>query len=111
MDSEGKGTGKITKSNGDEIRNGLDKLREMKKVMQSHPTEDAVTAYVGDSNTDLPCLLHADIGIIIGEAKSLRNTCERVGIRVENGASLREMTQIGKNVSAGHTLYWFFDWN
>jgi phosphoserine phosphatase len=82
----GKATGMLTKSDEEGICTGLDKLREMKKLVQRRggQNEDIVTVYIGDSNTDLPCLLYADIGIIIGEGKSVIDTCERVGINVES---------------------------
>ena len=83
---DGKGTGMLSKSDEDGICTGPDKLREMKKVMtQKGGQEDVITVYIGDSNTDLPCLLYADIGIIIGDGKSVIETCERVGVKVESG--------------------------
>lgn len=84
--TNGKGTGMLTKSDSEGIRTGPDKLREMKKVIEKYRiSEDVITVYIGDSNTDLPCLLYADIGIIIGEGKSIVETCRRVGIQVEKG--------------------------
>ena len=92
MDSEGKGTGKISKGDDSGICTGYDKLREMKKVIAEHATSDSfIMVYVGDSSTDLPCLLHADIGIIMGSGSSLLEICKRVGINVESGQSLRKI--------------------
>jgi hypothetical protein len=103
MDSSGLGTGKLTKSYEEGIRTGADKLREMKLVLGD---SQSITVYIGDSNTDLPCLLHADIGIIIGSGKSLIETCHRVGIVVEHGFSFKNTTW-RKGIL---TLYHFNDW-
>jgi thiamine phosphate phosphatase / amino-HMP aminohydrolase len=111
MDSEGTGTGKLSKRNEDGIRTGYDKLREMKKVLkQNESSHPIVTVYVGDSNTDLPCLLHADIGLIIGNQEGLRETCARVGIKVESGISLREINKKQKE-SEELRLFQFDDWH
>ncbi|TKY87320.1 hypothetical protein EX895_003997 [Sporisorium graminicola] len=58
----GVGTGKLTKSNEGAIRTALDKLR----VMRAHHAAPAsVSVYVGDSSTDLPCLLAAHYGLLM----------------------------------------------
>ncbi|EST07857.1 Ysc84 actin-binding domain protein [Kalmanozyma brasiliensis GHG001] len=61
-------TGKLTKStplslDGElgGVRTGLDKL----KIMQSVMNDGEVKVYVGDSATDLPCLVNADFGLIM----------------------------------------------
>ena len=111
MDKDGKGTGKLTKNGEDGIRTGPDKLREMKKVMDKKGyTDDILTIYVGDSNTDLPCLLFADIGIVIGRAGSLVETCKTVGVEVVTGASLRDVVRSSKE-KGRRRLYNFKDWN
>src|SRR5437762_13093294 len=111
MDSEGKGTGIISKGDSNGICTGYDKLREMKKVIKQHATSDSfITVYIGDSNTDLPCLLHADIGVVIGNGTNLIETCNRVGINVEYDGSLREISQ--KEPRKGViSLYHFYDWH
>jgi phosphoserine phosphatase len=107
MDSQGVGTGKITKGDDGGIRTGPDKLREMKQLLGN--AMERITVYVGDSNTDLPCLLYADIGIIIGDGKSLIETCNRVGIAVRNGISLKDIARtLGKD--KGLVLYHYKDW-
>ena len=65
-------TGHVTKSNG--ISTAIDKLDILKGYKN--------VVYIGDSMTDLPCLLHADIGIIIGTNKSLKERCEKYEIEV-----------------------------
>jgi thiamine phosphate phosphatase / amino-HMP aminohydrolase len=109
MDDEGKGTGKMTKEGKMGICTGHDKLREMKTVLEKKPSsESVVTVYVGDSNTDLPCLLHADIGIIIGEGKSVIETCNRVGIKVHRELSSQAIKP--KKEKAEPILYHYDDW-
>jgi phosphoserine phosphatase len=39
--------------------------------------------YVGDSATDLPAMLEADVGILIGESESTRELARRYGLRLE----------------------------
>jgi 2-hydroxy-3-keto-5-methylthiopentenyl-1-phosphate phosphatase len=43
---------------------------------------NGVTIYIGDSFTDILALLKADIGIIIGESKSILKVCNDFGIHV-----------------------------
>lgn len=38
--------------------------------------------YFGDGEADLGALLEADLGVVMGEARSLRSTCERIGVNV-----------------------------
>jgi len=111
MDSGGVGTGKLTKKDGEGIYTGQDKLREMKSALEelSEPGK-VVTVYVGDSNTDLPCLMFADIGIIIGNNSSLLETCKRVGIHVAKDVALSEISE-KKNPQIDVTLYQYPDWH
>src|SRR5277367_4768633 len=109
MDDEGKGTGKMTKEGKMGICTGHDKLREMKTVLEKKSSSELiVTVYVGDSNTDLPCLLHADIGIIIGEGKSVIETCNRVGIKVQRAVPRQAIKP--KEKEAELILYHCDDW-
>lgn len=83
-------TGKLTKSadasptGTSGIRTGLDKRREMRRIVSRSERERGKAVgpvvYIGDSNTDLPCLLEADVGIVIGENASLRKTLDRLAI-------------------------------
>lgn len=107
MDSDGKGTGKIKRDDGG-ICTGYDKLREMKKLIAECATPHSfIMVYVGDSIIDLPCLVHADIGIIMGSGSSLIEICERVGVNVESGQLLRKIDPQEKGVTS---LYHFNDW-
>jgi soluble P-type ATPase len=102
----------LSKAEEEGICTGPDKLREMKNLIDKYEKpEDIVTVYIGDSNTDLPCLLHADIGIIIGDGKSVIETCNRVGIKVESGGPLREVLVAARLKNKELILYHFHDWN
>ena len=67
------GTGKLTKSSAlaltslpasGGIRTGLHKLHIMNQIPES-PRPNTLKVYVGDSATDLPCLVNADYGLIM----------------------------------------------
>jgi hypothetical protein len=113
MDSEGKGTGIISKQDESGICTGHDKLRDMKRCVENHGSlEPILTMYVGDSNTDLPCLLHADIGIIMGNNSSLAETCRRVGITIVRGSPLTpDSLQTRRPDPRDRVLYQYDDWN
>lgn len=72
------------------------------------PERDLVV-YVGDSTTDLECLLEADIGICIrddpmgGSQRDLAGTCERVGVHV------RPVTDTHQHLRTTNTLFWAKD--
>ena len=111
MDSEGKGTGVISKGDESGICTGYDKLREMKKVIAENSTSQRfISVYVGDSDTDLPCLLHADVGIVIGKGASLIETCNRVGIEFKSCQRFGEIDTEGDKPGI-KTLYHFDDWH
>lgn len=83
FDEQGKGTGSVSKDKQNGIRTAMDKLKYFKhRMSQLHENTDDLVVYIGDSNTDLPCLLEADIGIIFGNNKSLAATCEKYSIGV-----------------------------
>lgn len=90
----GRGIGRLTKSSdaGESegrfgIRIAQHKVREMKRIMALRKDK---TVFAGDSNTDLPCLLDADVGLILGESKSLRNTITRLGLNSHLSHSVEE---------------------
>lgn len=74
-----------------EIVTGVDKLRVLRGHRASlrrslsigagasdrDETPRAIVVYVGDSNTDLPCLLDADVGVVMGRNAGLAETCRR----------------------------------
>lgn len=109
---DGKGTGMLTKSDEEGICTGSDKLWEMKKIIEQRGlSEDIITVYIGDSNTDLPCLLHADIGIIVGDGKSVIETCERVGVKVESGGMILIKGVEKAKDQKEPKIYHFDSWN
>ncbi|CAO1616799.1 unnamed protein product [Sympodiomycopsis kandeliae] len=73
-------TGKMSKKGVDGIRTAIDKSREMSRIL-SQQTDPQLVVYAGDSNTDLPCLLYASVGIIVGNNASLNGTLERLGLQ------------------------------
>ena len=91
-----RGTGRLTKSSDAgyaEGRGGIrvaqHKSREMRRIMKGR--EGSVTVvYAGDSNTDLPCLMDADVGLILGTSKSLLATIDRLGLRAHLSNSVEE---------------------
>ncbi|KAI3903185.1 hypothetical protein MKW98_031839 [Papaver atlanticum] len=59
------------------------KLKYFEDMVQEHASEHGVSArtvYIGDSVSDLLCLLTADIGIVIGSNKSLMKVGKHFGI-------------------------------
>ena len=87
------GTGNLSKheANTEGIRIANDKLREMRKMLASwrrdYPSrtdEQEVVVYVGDSETDLLCLLEADVGVIMN-SQGMVDKCEKMGLEVKTG--------------------------
>lgn len=88
--STGKGNGKLSKSDEQAIRTGTDKSRVMRGLVQrwreerQSPSRSSdqleYSVYVGDSTTDLPCLLAASVGIIMGKNASLQHSLQRLGL-------------------------------
>lgn len=74
--------GRVTKNMEGAIRTASDKVRVLNERMKSIHDRNQLVAYFGDSTTDLPCLLGADLGVIIGDNQSLRETCKKYNIRV-----------------------------
>ncbi|KAF9958619.1 hypothetical protein BGZ72_000117 [Mortierella alpina] len=67
---------------------GTDKLHAFQKIQKDYAAKHDVAptevkwAYIGDSSTDLGCMVEADVGIIVGKSKSLLTECERSGVQV-----------------------------
>ena len=57
---------------------GYDKLSICEKVAAKNP--DSIQVYVGDSLTDWPCLLWADMGILIGSGDQVRGMLHQAGM-------------------------------
>ncbi|CAG8609321.1 13354_t:CDS:2 [Acaulospora morrowiae] len=71
-------TGKLERN----VLSAIDKLKIFKSLEIPKGT---MSVYIGDSDTDLPCMLEADIGIIMGSNCALTETCEKFGIEVVDG--------------------------
>lgn len=67
------------------IWTGWDKLRVMRNIVEknSGAGEKGLAVYVGDSTSDLLCLLEADVGIFFGE--KLDKSCDKLGIEIREG--------------------------
>lgn len=95
-----------------------DKLVVMQQLVEKS-TEMGVkpkTVYIGDSPTDLACLLEADVGICIrdqllsSEQKGLKETLERVGVASEH-VSEYGMRDGGLEEGEGMRLWWAADFD
>lgn len=99
------------------LRTSKDKLEQMLPLTK-HTTHDSgntakeeqdLVIYIGDSTTDLECLVEADIGICIRDEpmgssqRDLAETCMRTGLAVRH---IGEMC--GDNI---HSLFWTNDFN
>lgn len=62
-------TGAIIKN----VETALDKQRHFVQLLDNlKPTQDVLSIYVGDSLTDLLCLIRADLGIVLGDSSALK---------------------------------------
>jgi len=68
----------------------LDKLEIFNQL---NITKSNLSVYIGDSDTDLPCLLQANIGIIMGNKRSLTKYCDKYEIEIVEG-----LTNFGSNM-------------
>lgn len=83
---DGRTTGQLDRWFGDQggVWTAGDKLKVMRDIIhKSGAGEEALVVYVGDSATDLLCLLEADVGVVFG--RRLDGVCGRVGIPVKDG--------------------------
>ncbi|KAK0549561.1 Eukaryotic translation initiation factor eIF-1 [Tilletia horrida] len=112
------------------IRTGRHKLDAMRSIIKHATTKrspesgsysdqgDVITVYVGDSMTDLPCLLHANIGILIGNKTSVLEGLEPLGVVCVDADScltrLRQegITMLGSGLGStkAHQLVLVSDW-
>ncbi|RIA98570.1 hypothetical protein C1645_870650 [Glomus cerebriforme] len=58
---------------------------KLKIFSQLNTSKSNMSVYIGDSDTDLPCLLQADIGIIMGNNRSLTKHCYKYEIEIVEG--------------------------
>ncbi|KAG6553729.1 hypothetical protein Mapa_004644 [Marchantia paleacea] len=69
------------------IESAVDKEKVLEKILSQakqkvNQNRDSLLIYVGDSVTDLLCLLRADVGIVIGESISLERMAAAFGIKM-----------------------------
>ncbi|OLL24714.1 UPF0655 protein [Neolecta irregularis DAH-3] len=87
MDADGHASGKLSKSNEADIRIGDDKKREMEQELKEMKF-DGKSVYFGNSTGDLPCLLTADIGIIMGKDEDFLASLKDWNIQVVRKSSI-----------------------
>ncbi|PWN45204.1 hypothetical protein IE81DRAFT_320383 [Ceraceosorus guamensis] len=120
LNSQGIGTGRLTKSasvtsSSGGIRTSTHKAAEAASIDLQARKERALkglTVYAGDSGTDLNALLSADLGIVMGEAKGLKeilNRIEQPDWLIEMNAWLEERRS-GRRRARDHTLVRVDDW-
>ncbi|KAL3685265.1 hypothetical protein R1sor_003287 [Riccia sorocarpa] len=93
------------------IESALDKERVFEKISSQgkQRNADSLSIYIGDSVTDLLCLLKADIGIVIGKSSSLDRVAAAFGIKMlplYSGLLQREQQ---RSSSKGDTLWSKFE--
>jgi hypothetical protein len=67
--------------------------------------------YVGDSVTDLPALLAADLGVLIGSSNTVREFTAKYNVKVESLSSLHALTSIfSKGPKAPNTVWAAESW-
>ncbi|KAJ7560348.1 hypothetical protein O6H91_04G125600 [Diphasiastrum complanatum] len=118
---EGKSNGKIVKC----IQTAIDKQRVFQKIINdkheslsaaSDEEKQFLSIYIGDSITDLLCLLKADVGIVIGQNESLRRFALAFGIillPLYEGLLQKEPTSQSKykGRSGEGVIYTVSDWH
>ncbi|KAK9383733.1 HAD-like domain-containing protein [Kockiozyma suomiensis] len=97
MDELGRGTGSLQDSSAYNLRTGAHKASILRQIQNE---QHGKTIYLGDSTGDLAPLLEADLGVIVGQKKSLRETCARIGVKIEPFKSLPR-GEILSNINAG----------
>ncbi|CAO3693450.1 unnamed protein product [Umbelopsis ramanniana] len=83
-----------------------DKLNIFRQIQNAAADTWSYSIYIGDSETDLPCLVNSDIGIVFGTNTSLINTCKQLGIELIDAKQVDSI----ENKQDRHTLYHTVDW-
>ena len=89
-----------------EVSNGFEKRRLLRQWAQKS-TRSGPVVYVGDSMSDLPALLEADIGFLIGNSQTTLKICKLYGIKVVPAGSIRGAKSL---CLAENTLYQVNSW-
>lgn len=96
---------------GKEMISSFDKLKIVQQILAK---DKGVSVFVGDSITDLLGLLEADIGIIIGDSKTILKTADTFGINVEPIAEILKPKELdfscGRASNRTRVLYITKDW-
>lgn len=83
---DGRTSGRLDRWFG-EVEGGIwtagDKVKVMRDFIGGGEQKEALVVYVGDSVTDLLCLLEADVGVVFG--RKLDGVCERLGVPIRDG--------------------------
>lgn len=97
------------------LRTSEDKLKQMMELSTAKASEEGqVVVYVGDSTTDLECLVAADVGVVIRDQvmgssqQDLAQTCERIGLSVKKLCELDRASRRREN-EASDCLWWIED--
>lgn len=115
MNNDGEGSGRLTRwfeSEGKGIWTGSDKARVMREILaqESGAWKGTKAMYIGDSVSDLECLLEADVGICVRdpemttEQKGLEEVLRRLCIRCKHfdGENLSSLESEGKDRELWH---------
>lgn len=108
FDDDARCTGAVSKDKDGGIRTALDKLRYLQTRISETRKMEGLLVYVGDSNTDLPCLLEADLGIVFGRNQSLMDNCEKYGITT---LPFRDLNMAKPYVRQDRRLYRILSWD
>lgn len=104
-------SGSVTSPNKLAIRTNLDKLKSYARNW------DQIHVYVGDSTTDLDCLLAADVGICIREEpmssnqRELAQALDRVHVLVKHVSDHKHVVEREDGVPAEAKLWWARDFS
>ena len=108
LDDNGLSSGLV----GREYISSFDKLKLVRRLIESEAGHGKVTIFVGDSITDLLSMLEADIGIIIGNSNTLLSLARICGIKVSPLSSILLHTEeyVTCNSDKPKVLYTAEDW-
>lgn len=97
-------------SGGETIRTGIHKRRLLEQLTERGA--DGPVVYVGDSTTDLPCLLWADVGVVMGANGSLLHTLSTAaqGVKLVSPTAWLELAQASTPQLPRDTLVHVQDW-
>lgn len=72
---------------------------------------NAAAVYVGDSVSDLPALLAADVGIVVGQNKLLRRVTQHFGVQLRPLAAAPPLPDRRANTPTSAVLYEAANWH